>query len=55
MCGIKWVKKVRGVFKINATSSLNFEISRCLSTALDRATHLDGGRCSLFDTTILRV
>ena len=29
-----WVKKVRGVFKINATSSLNFEISRRLSDLL---------------------
>ena len=31
---ITWVKKVRGVFKINATSSLNFEISRQLSDLL---------------------
>ena len=31
---ITWVKKVRGVFKINATSSLNFEISRRSSTHL---------------------
>ena len=29
---ITWVKKVRGVFNINAMLSLNFEISRGLST-----------------------
>ena len=31
---ITWVKKVRGVFNINAILSLNFEISRRLSTPL---------------------
>ena len=43
------VKKVLGVFKINATSSLNFEISHRLSdllTALDIAAHLHGERSS---------
>ena len=31
---ITWVKKVRGVFNINAILSLNFEISRRLSSHL---------------------